>query len=74
MYLYIFKIFFMWTIFKVVIEFVTILLLFYVFYFGHKAWGILAPWVGIEPVSPVLEGKVLTTGPPGSPNNHNFLK
>ena len=33
----------MWTIFKVVIEFVTILLVFYVFYFGHKAWGILAP-------------------------------
>ena len=42
-YICFFKDFFMWTIFKVVIEFVTILLLFYVFYFGHKAWGILAP-------------------------------
>ena len=34
----------MWTIFKVFIEFVTILFLFYVlFFFGHKACGILAP-------------------------------
>ena len=29
--------------FKVFIEFVTILLLFYVWYFGHKVCGILAP-------------------------------
>ena len=27
--------------------------------------GILIPWPGIEPVSPVLQGKSLTTGPPG---------
>ena len=52
----------MWTIFKVSIEFVTILLLFYVFIFGHKACGILTPQPGIEPISPALEGKVLTTG------------
>ena len=55
-----FKEFFMWTIFKVFIEFVIILLLFY----GHKACGILAPQPGIEPVPPALEGEVLTTGPP----------
>ena len=56
----------MWTIFKVFIA--TILLLFYgVFFgfFGRQACGILAPWPGIEPAPPALEGKVLTTGPPG---------
>ena len=57
---FLFKEFFMWTIFKVFIEFVIILLLFY----GHKACGILAPRPGIEPVAPALEGEVLTTGPP----------
>ena len=35
--------------------------------FGPEARGILAPWPGIEPAPPALEGKVLTTGPPGSP-------
>ena len=29
------------------------------------ACGILAPLPGIKPVSPVLEGRFLTTGPPG---------
>ena len=55
----------MWTILKVFIEFVTILLLFYVLVFGHEACGILAPRPGIEPTTPELEGKVSTTGPPG---------
>ena len=56
----------MWTIFKVFIEFVTILLLFYVFwFFGLKARGILAPQPGIEPAPPAPEGEVLTTEPPG---------
>ena len=56
----------MWTVFKVFIEFVTILLLFYVLvFFGHNACEILAPQPGIEPTSPVMEGEVLTTGPPG---------
>ena len=56
----------MWTIFNVFIEFVTILLLFYVFgFFGGEACGILAPLLGIEPTLPALEGEVLTTGPPG---------
>ena len=34
-------------------------------FFGRKAYGILVPWPGIEPVLLALEGKVLTTGPPG---------
>ena len=29
------------------------------------AYGILVPRTGIEPVSPALEGRFLTTGPPG---------
>ena len=63
-----FKIFifiWMWTIFKVFIEFVAVLLLLYVLLFHRKARGILAPRPRIElaPFS-ALEGKVLTTGPP----------
>ncbi len=51
--------------FKVLIEFVTLWLLFYVlFFFAHEACGILVPRPGIEPTSPALEGEVLTTGPP----------
>ena len=34
-------------------------------FFGHEACGILAPWPGIEPAPPALEGEVLNTGPPG---------
>ena len=34
-------------------------------FFGREACGILAPRPGIEPAPPALEGKVLTTGPPG---------
>ena len=35
--------------------------------FGHEACGVLAPCPGIKPASPTLEGKVLTSGLPGSP-------
>ena len=58
----------MWTIFKVFIEFVTILLLFYVLVFGCEACGILAPQPGIKPAPRALEGEVLTTGLPGKPS------
>ena len=34
-------------------------------FFGHKAYEILAPQPTIEPVPTAFEGKVLTTGPPG---------
>ena len=68
--------FFFWiqTIFKVFIEFVTILLLFhglfvfrvlFCFFFwfsGPEACKILAQQPRIEPTPPVLECKVLTTG------------
>ena len=60
----------MWTIFKVFIEFVTILLLIFMFWrFGHNARRILAPWPGIKPVLPASEGGVLTTGLSGKSSN-----
>ena len=37
---------------------------FMLWFFGCKTCGILAPWPGIEPAPPALEGEVLTTGPP----------
>ena len=63
----------MWTIFKVFIEFVTILLLFYVLVFWlPKACGILAPPPGIQPPPPAPEGEGLTPGTPGkSPTQHS---
>ena len=51
----------MWAIFKVFIEFVTIMFKF----FGPELYGILAPQPGIEPATLALEDEVLTTGPPG---------
>ena len=35
--------------------------------FGHKAYGILAPWAGIEPAPPVLEGGYHCVNPLYSP-------
>ena len=58
----------MWTIFKVFIEFVTILL----WVFGPEACGMLAPDPGIKLVPLALEHKVLTTGPPGK--SQHFFK
>ena len=56
----------MLTIFKVFIEFVTVLRLFSVLlFFGPKAYGVLAPPLGIEPAPLALEGEALTTGQPG---------
>ena len=63
----------MGTVFKVFIESVTILLLFYVLgLFGHEACGILVPWPGIEPTPPAIEGEVLTTGPPREVPTQSF--
>ena len=36
-------------------------------FFGHEAHGILAFRSGIEPIPAALEGKILTTEPPGKP-------
>ena len=51
--------------FKVFIEFVKFCFCFMFWLFGHEACRILALERGIKPTPPALEGKVLTTGPPG---------
>ena len=50
--------------------FVTILFVLQVF--GQEAYGILVPQPVIEPVLPVLEGEILTTGSPGKSLEFNF--
>ena len=42
-------------------------------FFGHKAYEILAPQPGIEPISLALEGEVLNTGWPGKSQEENLL-
>ena len=63
------KIFFslMWTIFKVFIEFVTILLLLFFYILAFWSWGIwdLSSRLGIKLPAPALEEEVSSTGPPG---------
>ena len=65
------KFFLMWTILKVFIKLVTILLFsfccycFMFWFYDCEACEILALWPRMEPIPPALEGKVLTTGPSG---------
>ena len=33
-------------------------------FFGHKACGSLAPWWGVDPVPPAVEGKYQPLDPP----------
>ena len=47
---------------------------FYILVFDHEAYEILAPWPGIEPTPPSLEGEVLTTGPPGKTQVFSLLR
>ena len=54
----------MWIFFKV-LNLLQYCFCFMVWLFGCKACGILASPPGIEPAPPVLEGEVVTTGPPG---------
>ena len=62
----------MCTLFKVFFEFVTVLFLFYVLVFGHEAYEIPGPRLGIKPTPSALEGEVSTTGPPGQPPSFDF--
>ena len=41
-------------------------------FFDWEVFGILASWSGIEPISPALESKVLTTRPPGKSYDGRF--
>ena len=45
---------FMWTLLKVLIEFVQYCFCFTFWFFGCKACGILASWLGIEPHTPCI--------------------
>ena len=42
-------------------------------FFGCQVCGILVPQPGIKPALPVLEGEVLTTGPPGKSHPYSKL-
>ena len=64
----------MWAIFKVFIKLVTMLLLFKVLLFWPGGIGILAFQLGIEPTPRALEGRVFSTGPPGSPDINSYRK
>ena len=58
----------------VFIEFVTILLLFYILVFWPPvACGILAPQPGIEPAPPTLEGEFSTIEPQGTSQYVTFI-
>ena len=61
----------MWTIFKVFVEFITILLLFHILFFGPRGMWDLSSQAR-EPVPSALEGEVLTTGLPGKSLCHHF--
>ena len=63
----------MWIILKGFIEYVTILLSFYVWFLAMRHVCILAPQPGIKLSPPALEGEVLNTGPPGSPVEKAFF-
>ena len=64
-FFFFFKILLMWTIFKVFIGIVIILLLFYVFgVLALRHVGSSVPQSEIKPIPPALEGEGLTTGPP----------
>ena len=55
----------MWTIFKVFIEFVTILLLFYVLFFWPGGMWDLSSLTRDQTLTPCIERQSLTTGLPG---------
>ena len=56
-----------------VILFLFLFFLFF-FFFYQEASGVLAPRLGIKPTVPALEGKVLATGPSGSPLHYCLLE
>ena len=63
----------MWTILKIFIEFVTILLLFYVLVFWPRGmWDLPSPTRG-RTAPHALEGEVLTPGLPGKSPADFFL-
>ena len=47
----------MWPLLKSLLTLLQFCFCFVFWFFGGKASGILAPWPGIEPATPALEGK-----------------
>ena len=66
------KIFLMWTIYKVFIEFVTCCFCIILWFFGQEVCEILTPQLRIEPAPPALEGEALTSGPLGKSHESLF--
>ena len=61
-FFYFLKVFLMWTILESLSNLLQYCFCFMFWCFGFEACGILAPWIGTEPLSPASKGKVLTTG------------
>ena len=59
---------------EVFLAFVTILLLFVFWGFGHEACGILASQPEVEPAAPALGSIAVTTGPPGKSQDPSILQ
>ena len=67
------KILFIFIFFKYLLNLLQYCFCSTFWFFGRKSYGILAPQPGTEPASPALEGKVLTTGPPGKSRHRLVL-
>ena len=61
----------MWTIFSLYWICYNIASVFMLWFFGPKACWTLAPWPGIKPTPPALEGEVSTIEPPGKSPTKN---
>ena len=68
-----FKIFWCGPFLKSLLNLLQNYFCFMFWFWPPKACGILTPWKGIEPLSHALEGKVLTTRPPGKSWELNML-
>ena len=72
-FFFFFKIFLCGPFLKSLLSLLQYCFCFMFWFFSHEACGILAPWPGIEPVPPALEGEVLNTGLPSKSPRSLFL-
>ena len=66
--------FLMWTILKVLMNWLRCWFCFVFWFLGLEAVRNLASQSGIKPTTPALEGEFLTTGPTEKSPNCGFLK
>ena len=57
---------------KTLLNFLQYCLCFMFRFFGRETCRILAPQLGMKPIPPALEGKVLATGLPGKSKSWDF--